>query len=129
MYASQTLRQAMARRSFLAPSFNRYTMAPAMTSLPRRYFDLHEYHSKKLMGTFGINVQKGELARSADEAFEVASKLNNKSGLVVKAQVQAGGRGKGTLTSGMKGGVHVVDTPDVVKEKTKGMIGYNLITH
>jgi succinyl-CoA synthetase beta subunit len=47
-------------------------MAPAMTSLPRRYFDLHEYHSKKLMGTFGINVQKGELARSADEAFEVA---------------------------------------------------------
>ena len=81
------------------------------------------------MGTFGINVQKGELARSADEAFEVASKLNNKSGLVVKAQVQAGGRGKGHLTSGMKGGVHVVDTPSIVKEKTEGMIGYNLITH
>jgi succinyl-CoA synthetase beta subunit len=47
----------------------------------------------------------------------------------VKAQVQAGGRGKGHLTSGMKGGVHVVDTPDIVKEKTEGMIGYNLITH
>ena len=49
--------------------------------------------------------------------------------MVVKAQVQAGGRGKGHLTSGMKGGVHVVDTPDIVKEKTEGMIGFNLITH
>lgn len=43
--------------------------------------------------------------------------------------MQAGGRGKGTLTSGMKGGVHVVKTPEVIKEKTAGMIGYNLITH
>jgi len=43
--------------------------------------------------------------------------------------VQAGGRGKGHLTSGMKGGVHVVDSPEVIAEKTKGMIGYNLITH
>jgi len=43
--------------------------------------------------------------------------------------VQAGGRGKGMLTSGMKGGVHVVKTPEVIKEKTAGMIGYNLITH
>jgi succinyl-CoA synthetase beta subunit len=55
--------------------------------------------------------------------------LSNKGGLVVKAQVQAGGRGKGTLTSGMKGGVHVVKTPEIIKEKTEGMIGYNLITH
>jgi succinyl-CoA synthetase beta subunit len=55
--------------------------------------------------------------------------LSNKGGLVVKAQVQAGGRGKGHLTSGMKGGVHVVKTPEIVKEKTAGMIGYNLITH
>jgi len=55
--------------------------------------------------------------------------LSNKGGLVVKAQVQAGGRGKGMLTSGMKGGVHVVKTPEVIKEKTEGMIGYNLITH
>ncbi len=43
--------------------------------------------------------------------------------------MQAGGRGKGHLTSGMKGGVHVVKTPEIIREKTAGMIGYNLITH
>ena len=100
-----------------------------MTSTPQRFFDLHEFHSKKLMGSFGINVQKGAIARSADEALKVAKSLDNSKGLVVKAQVQAGGRGKGHLTSGMKGGVHVVDTPQIIAEKTEGMIGYNLITH
>jgi succinyl-CoA synthetase beta subunit len=59
----------------------------------------------------------------------VARSLDNTNGLVVKAQVQAGGRGKGHLTSGMKGGVHVVKTPETIAEKTLGMIGYNLITH
>ncbi len=59
----------------------------------------------------------------------MAQALDNTNGLVVKAQVQAGGRGKGHLTSGMKGGVHVVNSPEVIAEKTKGMIGYNLITH
>lgn len=99
-----------------------------LLSTPRRFFDLHEFHSKKLMAQFNINVQKGALARTPDEAFEIAKTLSNKGGLVVKAQVQAGGRGKGHLTSGMKGGVHVVQTPEIIKEKTTGMIGYNLIT-
>ena len=81
------------------------------------------------MGQFGINVQKGALARSAEEALSVASSLDNSKGLVVKAQVQAGGRGKGHLTSGMKGGVHILDSPTEIAEKTKGMIGFNLITH
>jgi len=100
-----------------------------LVATPQRFFDLHEFHSKKLMGQFGINVQKGALARSAEEALSVAKSLNNDKGLVVKAQVQAGGRGKGHLTSGMKGGVHVLDSPEEIAEKTKGMIGYNLITH
>lgn len=95
---------------------------------PRRFFDLHEYHAKKLMAQFSINVQKGALAHTPEQAFEIAKTLSNKGGLVVKAQVQAGGRGKGILTSGMKGGVHVVKTPEIIKEKTAGMIGYNLIT-
>jgi len=102
---------------------------PTLTTVPMRFFDLHEFHSKKLMADYGINVQRGALARTADEAFTIAQGLSNKGGLVVKAQVQAGGRGKGHLTSGMKGGVHVVKTPEVIREKTEGMIGYNLITH
>lgn len=97
--------------------------------MQKRFFDLHEYHSKKLMAQYGINVQKGALAKTPEEAFNIAQTLSNKGGLVVKAQVQAGGRGKGTLTSGMKGGVHVVKTPEIIREKTAGMIGYNLITH
>ena len=81
------------------------------------------------MGSYGINVQKGAIARTAEEALTVAQSLDNSKGLVVKAQVQAGGRGKGTLTSGMKGGVHIVDSPEIISEKAKGMIGYNLVTH
>lgn len=100
-----------------------------MVQQPRRFFDLHEFHSKQLMATYGINVQKGKLASNAEEAASIASTLSNKGGLIVKAQVQAGGRGKGHLTSGMKGGVHILKTPEEVAEKTKNMIGYNLITH
>lgn len=109
---------------------NRFLMrSQHLLATQKRFFDLHEYHSKRLMASYGINVQKGALADTPEKAFEIAKTLSNKGGLVVKAQVQAGGRGKGHLTSGMKGGVHVVKTPEIVKEKTAGMIGYNLITH
>lgn len=43
--------------------------------------------------------------------------------------MHAGGRGKGTLTSGMKGGVQILKTPEQVRDSTKNMIGYNLMTH
>ena len=125
MFARHT--QSLMRSWTLAsPQMQRMT---PLTYNPQRYFDLHEFHSKKLMGQYGINVQKGNIARSAAEALTVAQALDNSKGLVVKAQVQAGGRGKGHLTSGMKGGVHIVDTPEIVAEKTEGMIGFNLITH
>lgn len=105
------------------------TCGNMMLQQPRRFFDLHEFHSKQLMATYGINVQKGKLASTPEQAASIASTLSNKGGLIVKAQVQAGGRGKGHLTSGMKGGVHILKTPEEVAEKTKNMIGYNLITH
>lgn len=57
------------------------------------------------MGQFGVNVQKGNLASTPEEAHKVATTLSNKGGLILKAQVKAGGRGKGHLTSGLKGGV------------------------
>lgn len=76
-----------------------------MISLQRRFFDLHEFQSKFIMGQYGVNVQKGELAYNAADAEKIAATLNNKGGLILKAQVKAGGRGKGTLTSGLKGGV------------------------
>jgi len=81
------------------------------------------------MGKYGVNVQKGSLAFNETEAEKIASTLSNKGGLILKAQVKAGGRGKGKLTSGLKGGVQICKTPAEIKDKTKQMIGYNLITH
>jgi succinyl-CoA synthetase beta subunit len=76
------------------------------------------------MGKFGINVQKGALAHDGDEAAKIAATLSNKGGLILKAQVKAGGRGKGKLSSGLKGGVQICKTPQEIKEKTVQMIGY-----
>lgn len=64
----------------------------------KRYFDLHEYQSKDLMRKYNILVQKGDIATTPEQAFNVAKKLNVTDGdLILKAQVQAGGRGKGIL--------------------------------
>lgn len=93
----------------------------------RKFFDLHEYQSKIILGNFGLPVQKGDLAQSPEEALKVAKSLQGE--LVVKAQVHAGGRGKGHLTSGLKGGVKLVNSAEEVHNLTKQMIGYNLITH
>jgi succinyl-CoA synthetase beta subunit len=100
-----------------------------LTLRARRFFDLHEYQSKDLMAKYGVTVQKGAIATSAEEAEKVAAKLDAQGGLILKSQVHAGGRGKGTLTSGLKGGVQVLKTPKEVGEFTKKMLGYNLITH
>ena len=100
-----------------------------MGRTPVRHLNLHEYMSKSIMKDHGINVQKGELAVTAKEAADIARKLSNKGGLILKAQVQAGGRGKGHLTSGLQGGVKFCKTPEEVERYTEQMIGYNLITH
>jgi len=61
----------------------------------KRFFDLHEYQSKDIMRKFGVRVQKGEIALNPEEAYKVAQKLDPTGGLILKAQVHAGGRGKG----------------------------------
>eukprot|EP01016_Furgasonia_blochmanni_P049582 TRINITY_DN753_c0_g1_i2.p1 TRINITY_DN753_c0_g1~~TRINITY_DN753_c0_g1_i2.p1 ORF type:complete len:493 (+),score=226.38 TRINITY_DN753_c0_g1_i2:61-1539(+) len=95
----------------------------------KRWFDLHEYQSKDLMRRYGVRVQKGDIALDAAAAGKVASTLDPSGGLILKAQIHAGGRGKGRLTSGLKGGVQICKTPEEVANYTKQMIGYNLITH
>jgi len=59
----------------------------------------------------------------------VAATLDPTGGLILKAQVHAGGRGKGHLSSGLKGGVKICKTPKEVEDYTKQMIGYKLVTH
>ena len=110
--------------------FFRPLISKPLTTPIRRFFDLHEYQSKDLMRKFGVLVQRGDIATTPSEAEKVAKELDVKEGiLVLKAQVHAGGRGKGTLSSGMKGGVQILKTPQEVAEKTAKMIGYNLKTH
>lgn len=83
--------------------------------------NIHEYQAKELMTKFGVPVPKGKAAFSADEAYAAAQQLGV-SKFVVKAQIHAGGRGKG-------GGVKLVNTPDEVKEVASKMIGMTLVTH
>lgn len=86
--------------------------------------NLHEYQGKELLSSFGVRIQRGIVAQSADEAVEAAKKLTEETGTgwhVIKAQVHAGGRGKG-------GGVKLAKNLDQVKELAGQIIGMNLVT-
>lgn len=90
--------------------------------------NIHEYQAKELFEKFGVPSPKGQVAGTAEEAEQAANEIGE-SGLVVKAQVHAGGRGKGTFKSGFKGGVHLADTPAEIKELASKMLGEVLVTH
>ncbi|KAK5606912.1 Succinate--CoA ligase [GDP-forming] subunit beta, mitochondrial [Crenichthys baileyi] len=94
---------------------------------PRRWLNLQEYQSKKLMQDSGVAVQRFYVADTASQAQEAAKRLNAKE-IVLKAQILAGGRGKGVFDSGLKGGVHLTKDPAVVGELAKKMLGFNLTT-
>lgn len=67
----------------------------SLTKLAKYFFDLHEYQSKDIMRKYKIRVQKGDIALDPETAFKVATTLDPSGGLILKAQVHAGGRGKG----------------------------------
>lgn len=83
--------------------------------------NIHEYQAKVLLKEFGVQVPNGKVAWTEDEAFDAAKELGGDL-WVVKAQIHAGGRGKG-------GGVKVVKTLEDVKTTASAMIGMDLITH
>ena len=66
-----------------------------LSNIQKQFFDLHEYQSKDIMRKYKIRVQKGEIALNPETAYQVATKLDPSGGLILKAQVHAGGRGKG----------------------------------
>jgi succinyl-CoA synthetase beta subunit len=82
---------------------------------------IHEYQAKELLKKFGVPVPRGIVARSPDEAYQAAQELAC-SPVVVKAQIHAGGRGKG-------GGVKLAKSPDEAREIARAMLGMKLITH
>ncbi|MGK0187160.1 MAG: succinyl-CoA synthetase beta subunit [Verrucomicrobiales bacterium] len=91
--------------------------------------NIHEYQAKDLFEKFGVPTPKGQVADTAEAAKAAASELSAAGQLVVKAQVHAGGRGKGTFKNGFKGGVHLVESPDRAGEVASQMIGQTLVTH
>src|SRR5690554_370377 len=86
--------------------------------------NIHEYQGKEILSSFGVQVQRGIVATTPEEAVEAAKKLTEDTGTgwhIVKAQVHAGGRGKG-------GGVKLAKSLDEVKQHATNIIGMNLVT-
>jgi succinyl-CoA synthetase beta subunit len=81
---------------------------------------IHEYQAKVILARYGVPVPRGEVAFSAEEAEAAARRIG--TSVVIKAQIHAGGRGKG-------GGVKVARTPEEAGEIARGMLGMRLVTH
>src|SRR5436190_1820081 len=90
--------------------------------------NIHEYQARELLQKFGVTTTRGKVASRLDEAEQIARELGDVD-IVVKAQIHAGGRGKGAFKNGFKGGVHVRKTPAEVREVAAKMLGQILVTH
>jgi succinyl-CoA synthetase beta subunit len=90
--------------------------------------NIHEYQARELFEKYGVAAPAGKVAATAAQAEDVARALGAKA-IVVKAQIHAGGRGKGTFKNGFKGGVHLCSTPEKVGEIAGKMLGQVLVTH
>jgi succinyl-CoA synthetase beta subunit len=87
--------------------------------------NIHEYQAKDLLATYGVRIQRGIVADSKDKAVKAAKELNKETGTewyVVKAQIHAGGRGKG-------GGVKLAKSIDEVSTLSDQILGMQLVTH
>src|SRR3954469_23061862 len=90
--------------------------------------NIHEYQARELLQRFGVATTRGRVASTPDEAEMIAREIGAAE-VVVKAQIHAGGRGKGTFANGFKGGVHICKTPEQAKEVAAKMLGQTLVTH
>merc|ERR1712179_507667 len=103
-------------------------LAPAATTgIQTRNLNLLEYQSKGLLLDYGVTVQKFKMATSEAEAASIPAEFPCDE-YVIKAQVLAGGRGKGHFDNGFKGGVHLTKDPSAVPSLCTAMIGNKLIT-
>jgi succinyl-CoA synthetase beta subunit len=90
--------------------------------------NIHEYQARELFAKYGVATQPGSVASTAEEAEKVAVGLKVPK-VIVKAQIHAGGRGKGTFKSGFKGGVHLASSPTEARDFSAKMLGETLVTH
>ncbi|KAI1618590.1 succinyl-CoA ligase subunit beta, mitochondrial [Exophiala viscosa] len=117
----------LGRRS-LGPALKAIRVTPARTSFQQqRNLSIHEYLSARLLKEYGVGVPDGEVATTPEEALAIAKNIKGDD-MVIKAQVLAGGRGKGTFDNGLKGGVRVIYSPTEAKMFAQQMIGHKLVT-
>lgn len=93
--------------------------------------NIHEYQAKSILKQYGVRIQEGIVAESPEKAVEAAKTLQKETGTtmwVVKAQIHAGGRGKGKIEGTEQRGVALAKTPDAVKEIAQKIIGGTLVT-
>ena len=93
--------------------------------------NLHEYQGKSILESFGVAIQRGVVVDNASEAVTKAKELSASTGtewFVVKAQIHAGGRGKGTVTETGSHGVVLAKGIDKVEDTVKGILGGHLVT-
>jgi succinyl-CoA synthetase beta subunit len=102
-------------------SFVDAALVPPLASWARTLMKIHEYQAKAILARYGVPVPRGEVAFDAATAGEIASRLGGDV-VVVKAQIHAGGRGKG-------GGVKLAKSPDEARTIAQSMLGMTLVTH
>jgi succinyl-CoA synthetase beta subunit len=93
--------------------------------------NIHEYQGKSILASYGVAVQRGYVAHSPGEALEAAKKLKQETGtgwFVIKAQIHAGGRGKGTITETGSRGVVLAKNLEEVPDKAEAILGGHLVT-
>ena len=92
--------------------------------------NIHEYQAKELLAKHGVVVPSGHACQTVEQAVEVAKGLFDEghSMIVIKSQIHAGGRGKGTFKSGFQGGVHLSRNLEDASAKIQSMLGEVLVT-
>jgi succinyl-CoA synthetase beta subunit len=94
--------------------------------------NIHEYQAKEILKSYGVTIQEGIVAENPDKAIEAAKQLHRDTGTdwyVVKAQIHAGGRGKGKVKETDSNGVVLAKSLDEVGPKAEAIIGGTLVTH
>ncbi len=94
--------------------------------------NIHEYQSKNILKEFGVTIQEGVVVDNPENAKDAAKALQKETGtgwFVIKAQIHAGGRGKGKINETGSNGVVLAKSIDEVSEKVKNILGGTLVTH
>ena len=89
--------------------------------------NIHEYQAKELFDRFQVSSPKGKVASTPEEAAAAAKEFAGAK-LVIKAQVHAGGRGKGHFKNGFQGGVHLIESPEQAADFAGKMLNETLVT-